>query len=217
MVAAQLVAGRFDDREDAEHQRDRDQHRAGEVGALVQADPVRSRPAAATIGDEDADRQVDDEDPVPADRLGDDAAGDQPDRASGGGDEREDADRFRLVPAGSGTSSRSCRGSPRRPARRRPPARSARRSASPGTGQAAQSSEAAVKTASPRGRRRRWPIRSPSPPGQQQKAAEGDHVGVDHPGELRRWEKPRSSWIVGSATLTIVASSTIISMPAQST
>ena len=31
------------------------------------------------------------------------------------------------------------------------------------------------------------------------------------------WEKPRSSWIDGSATFTIVASRTIISMPAQST
>ena len=52
--------------------------------------------------------------------------------------------------------------------------------------------------------------------GEQQQAAEGDQVGVDDPGEVAG-EKSRSSWIEGSATFTIVASSTIISMPAHST
>ena len=35
---------------------------------------------------------------MPADRLGQDAAGEQADRAAGGGDEAVDADRFRLLP-----------------------------------------------------------------------------------------------------------------------
>ena len=54
------------------------------------------------------------------------------------------------------------------------------------------------------------------PARQQQQAAERDQVGVDHPGQADR-EKPRSLWIVGSATFTIVWSRMIISIPAQST
>ena len=48
----------------------------------------------------------------------------------------------------------------------------------------AQSSDAAVKIARPMRKIRRWPIRSPSRPGEQQQAAEGDQVGVDDPGEV---------------------------------
>ena len=54
------------------------------------------------------------------------------------------------------------------------------------------------------------------PAGQQQQAAEGDQVGVDDPGEARLREA-EVVWIEGSATFTIVASRTIISMPAQRT
>src|SRR6185312_1018705 len=44
------------------------------------------------------DRDVDEEDPVPADRVGEDAAGEQPHRAAGGGHEGVDPDRLRLLP-----------------------------------------------------------------------------------------------------------------------
>ena len=55
------------------------------------------------------------------------------------------------------------------------------------------------------------------PPGQQQEAAEGDQVAVRCTQVRLPWEKCRSCWIEGSATFTIVASSTIISWPRQST
>ena len=67
--------------------------------------PARSpcrgrRPAGACAahGRDDADRQVDEEDPVPVDDLGDHAAEQQADRAAGGGDEAVDADRLGLLP-----------------------------------------------------------------------------------------------------------------------
>ncbi len=47
-------------------------------------------------GGGDTDRDVYEEDPVPADRLGQDPAGQQADRAPGGGDEAVDPDRLRL-------------------------------------------------------------------------------------------------------------------------
>jgi hypothetical protein len=47
--------------------------------------------------DQDADRHVDEEDPVPADHLGQNAAEDQPDGSSGGADEAERADGFGLL------------------------------------------------------------------------------------------------------------------------
>jgi hypothetical protein len=53
------------------------------------------------------------------------------------------------------------------------------------------------------------------PATQQQESAEGEQVGVDDPSEV--WEKCRSERIDGSATLTIVVSSTIIRLPPQST
>ena len=43
--------------------------------------------------------------------------------------------------------------------------------------------------------------------GEQQQAAEGEHVGVDHPGESGRRRAPRSAWMEGSATLTMEVSS----------
>jgi hypothetical protein len=51
------------------------------------------------VGDDsgrDADRQVDEEDPVPVQRLGQDAAGEQADGTSGGRDEAVHANRFGL-------------------------------------------------------------------------------------------------------------------------
>ena len=54
------------------------------------------------------------------------------------------------------------------------------------------------------------------PAGQQQQAAEGDQERVDDPGQVA-WLKWRSCWIDGSATFTIVTSSTIISCARQTT
>ena len=55
------------------------------------------------------------------------------------------------------------------------------------------------------------------PAGQQQEAAEGQQVGVDHPRQRRGPEKPRSDWMDGSATFTMLWSSTIIRSPRHST
>src|SRR5581483_10346995 len=46
----------------------------------------------------DADREVDEEDPVPVDRLGQRTTDEQPNGAAGRRDEREHADRLRLRP-----------------------------------------------------------------------------------------------------------------------
>jgi hypothetical protein len=60
-----------------------DQQRAGHVGAAPQPDALVlvQQPGGEHRGG-DADRQVDEEDPVPVDRLGQDAADQQPDRAA---------------------------------------------------------------------------------------------------------------------------------------
>ena len=79
-----------------------------------------------------------------------------------------------------------------------------------------QTSEATREDASPAEEDAAAADQVAEPAGEQQQAAEGDQVGVDDPGEARV-EKPRSSWIEGSATFTTVTSSTIISMPAHST
>ena len=78
------------------------------------------------------------------------------------------------------------------------------------------SSDAVVKTPRPARNTSRREIRSPSRPGEQQQAPEGDQVGVDDPGEARLGEAE----VVldgGSATFTTVASRTIISMPTHRT
>ena len=67
-----------------------------------------------------------------------------------------------------------------------------------------------MKTANPVTKIRLGPEQVAHPSGQQQQPAEGDQVGVDDPGQ-RRWEKCRSRWMVGRATFTTVASSTIMS------
>ena len=177
--------GDLQDREDAEHQRARDQGGAGEVGAFVQAETLAVLDQAQRQpGDGDADRQVDEEDPVPADRLGEDAA----ERAGRSSRRRRRRSRRRrsLSPASPapGTSSRSSPGSRPRRAPRRCPGRSAPPISISWLTEAAQSSEAAVKMARPTRKTRRWPTQVAEPSRQQQQAAEGDHVGVDDPGQL---------------------------------
>ena len=99
MRRAPAVIGGLDDRVDAHHQRRDDQAGTRQVGPFGDADAtVALQVAQGERAGDDRDRQVDDEDPVPIDRLGDRAAGEQADRAARGGDERVDADRFRLLP-----------------------------------------------------------------------------------------------------------------------
>ena len=79
-----------------------------------------------------------------------------------------------------------------------------------------QASEAAVKSAMPATNRRRWPNRSPSRPPRSMKPPKVSMYALTtHASEAS--EKPRLSWIDGSATFTIVVSSTIIRSPMQRT
>ncbi len=95
--APALLAG-LEQRVDAEHQARRQQRGAGDVGALAEADPrLVLDEAHREQRDRDPDRDVDEEDPMPVDRLGEHAAGEQADRGARGGDEAEDADRLRLL------------------------------------------------------------------------------------------------------------------------
>jgi hypothetical protein len=79
-----------------------------------------------------------------------------------------------------------------------------------------QSSEAAVNNARPARKTRRWPSRSPMRPASRSSPPNAIRYPLTTHARLL-WEKPRSSWIVGRATLTTVPSTTIISMPVQST
>ena len=63
---------------------------------------------------------------------------------------------------------------------------------------------------------RRCPIRSPARPASSSSPPNAIKYALTTQARLLD-ENPRSSWMVGRATFTIVASSTIISMPAHST
>ena len=73
-----------------------------------------------------------------------------------------------------------------------------------------------MKIARPTRKTRRWPIRSPSRPESNSSPPKAIRYALTTQARLD-CENPRSFWIVGSATLTIVASSTIISIPPHST
>ena len=75
----------------AEHQAAREQRRAGQVGSRGEASPSRS--GTSLIAEQrrrQPDREVDEEDPVPIDRLGEHTAEQEPDRAAGDRDEGVD-------------------------------------------------------------------------------------------------------------------------------
>src|ERR1043166_4472669 len=81
------------DRADRDHQRRGDGDRAQHVGATPDADaPIALEQSGGGDGGRQAERQVDEEDPVPAHGLREQAAGEQPDRGARGGDEAEDAE-----------------------------------------------------------------------------------------------------------------------------
>ncbi len=95
---APAVLADADDRVHAEHQSDRAQHGARDVGAGGQAEArLRGHEAQGEHRGGDPDRDVDEEDPVPGDGLGQRAAGQQADRPARGGDEAVDADRLGLL------------------------------------------------------------------------------------------------------------------------
>ena len=205
--APAVLGGRLDDRVDEQHQRAGDQARRRgrrRRGARPMPRSLLEQAAARRIAVAIADRDVDEEDPVPVDRLGQDAAGQQADRAAGGGDEAVDADRLRLLARLGEHRDDHARGRRPRSSRRRRPGRSARRPASPGSGRRRRASEATVKTPRPARKIPRREIEVAEPAGEQQQAAEGDQVGVDDPGEARTARSRGRSWIDGSATFTTV-------------
>ena len=79
------------------------------------------------------------------------------------------------------------------------------------------SSEAAVKVTRPARKTRLRPSEVAEPAGQQQQAAERDEERVDDPGQVRLAEAEVAAGSTGSATFTIVTSSTIISCAKQTT
>ena len=98
--APQPFLGRgLDDRVDAEHQSRGDQAPRPECPRRRRSRCPSSRSSrrSANSRGRDPDRDVHEEDPVPVDRLRDHAAGEQADRAAGGGHERVHADRLRLL------------------------------------------------------------------------------------------------------------------------
>ncbi len=80
----------------------------------------------------------------------------------------------------------------------------------------AHTSDAAVNTASPMRNTRRLPIRSPIRPASRSRPPKAIRYAFTTQARLL-CEKPRSSWMEGRATFTIVASSTIMSIPPQRT
>ena len=92
------MSGGFDDGVNGEHQAGRDQERADQVSAMSQARAsFLSQQASRGRGRGQADRHVDEEDPVPADRLGDQPARQEADGGAGGGHEAEDAEGASLL------------------------------------------------------------------------------------------------------------------------
>ncbi len=178
------MVGGLHDRVDGGHERDGDQNGAEPVDAVLEAH-------AAILGDEhpaeghrgEADREVDEEDPVPAQRLGERSAGQQAQRAAGDGGEHVRAHRPRAVmrlrelgdddgqdhrglhggsdaldEAGGDEEALAGRGAAQN--------RGDREEDEPGEEHALAAEQV------------------PESPGEQQEAAEGDEEGVDDPGQV---------------------------------
>ena len=87
-----------DDRVDGEHQRERHGDGAGDVELHVGGGPaLGGQQAHRRHDDRDADRQVDEEDPVPVERVREDAAEHDADAPAAGRDEADDAHRLRSL------------------------------------------------------------------------------------------------------------------------
>ena len=161
----------------------------------------------------EADRHVDEEDPLPAEQVGEDAAEEQAEGAAAGRDCAPDAERLRALLAlrerggddrqrGGGDSA------PPRPWSARAPTSQAWEVASPFR------SDAAEKIATPARKSRRRPNRSPARPPSSRKPPNTSVYAL-----MTHWRfaalNPRSVWIDGSATLTTVASSTTMNCARQ--
>ncbi len=86
------------DRVDREHERGGDRDRAGDVQARARGRAATSRNVHERQGvDRDADRQVDEEHPMPANGARDDAAQQHPDAAATSRNEADEAHRLRAV------------------------------------------------------------------------------------------------------------------------
>jgi hypothetical protein len=79
-----------------------------------------------------------------------------------------------------------------------------------------QASEAMVNTTRPARKTLRREVRSPSRPASSSRPPNAIKYALTTQASPA-WENPRSAWIAGRATLTTVASRTIINMPVQST
>ena len=183
-VAPALLGRGLHDRVGADHQRRGDQKGTDHVGALAEADSLVALDVAAREqrGD-DRDRDVDEEDPVPVDRLGEDAADQEPDGAAARGDEREQAHGLRLF-AGLGEHGRD---HPEDHRRGQSPADSLEESCTD------QQARAVREPTEHRGCREQGepgeedgpaPDQVAEPAREQEEAAERDQVGVDDPGEV---------------------------------
>ena len=133
-------------------------------------------------GGGDADREVDEEDPVPAEGLGQHAAGEQPDRAAGRGHEAVDADRLRLLAwlGEHGDDHAQDHRGGQRPADALEEPRAhkhllALRHSAQQRGEREQRKAGQEDVAAP--------DQVAEPSGEQQQPAEGDQVGVHHPRE----------------------------------
>ena len=139
------------------------------------------RRSASSAVDE-ADRQVDEEDPVPADRLREHATGQEPDGGAGRRDEAVDADRGRaLARLGEHRHDHpEDHGRGERPADALEEARSHQHLLA--LGEAAEQ-RGAGEEREPRQEDAAAPEQVAKAAGEQQQAAERDQVGVDDPGE----------------------------------
>ena len=212
---AVLVA--VDDRVHGQHQRGRHGHRTGDVelpGARL-ALAARQQPERQEH-DGDADRQVDEEDPVPVERVGQYAAEQHADGAAARGDEAEDAHRLRPVGRlgeevhhqrqrdGGGDCTAHALN------RARGDEELLRRGEAAGERGEREQRDARRGTAGDARRGRRA-----GRPGAGSRRTSAGRRSRPRPARSR--EKPRSSRIDGSATFTIVVSRTIIKLPRQRT
>ncbi len=178
------MAGRLDDRVDGGHQRDGDQHGAEPVDAVIEsAAGVFRNQRPAQHERRGADRKVDEEDPVPVQRLRERTPGEQSKRAAGDGDEDIGAHRLRAVAGhrelgdhdGEDHRGRHCSADALNEARGDQESLAGREAAEcRGGGEHDDAGEEHALTSD----------QIPESPGQEQEAAEGDEKCVDDPGEV---------------------------------
>ena len=134
--------------------------------------------------DDDADRDVDQEDPVPIEVVGEDAAEQHADRAAARRDEAEHAHRLgplgRLGEEGHHQGQRHGRGNGPADALHR-----ASRDEQPLRGRQAAAERRQREERDAGEEQAAVAVEIPEAPAQQQAAAEGEHVGVDDPGKRR--------------------------------